>query len=57
MKTYTAQVLSNEKYDLGESPFYDVRTNTLSWVDIPKATLYTKGKNGKSKADRAQIII
>ena len=49
MKTYTAEVFSKEKYELGESPFYDVRTNTLSWVDIPKATLYTKGKDGKIK--------
>ncbi len=29
MKTYTAEVYSTEKYQLGESPFYDSRTKTL----------------------------
>ncbi|MBP5359624.1 MAG: SMP-30/gluconolactonase/LRE family protein [Treponema sp.] len=42
MKTYSASVFSTEKYDLGESPFYDVRTKTLSWVDIPKGKLFTQ---------------
>lgn len=39
IKTYTAEVFLKEKHNLGESPFYDVRTKTLSWVDI------TEGKN------------
>ena len=34
IKTYTAEVFLKEKHTLGESPFYDVRTKTLSWVDI-----------------------
>ena len=34
IKTYNAEVFLKEKHTLGESPFYDVRTKTLSWVDI-----------------------
>ena len=34
IKTYTAELFLKEKHTLGESPFYDVRTKTLSWVDI-----------------------
>lgn len=41
MKTYTAQVFSTEKFQLGESPFYDARTKTLSWVDITEGTFYS----------------
>ena len=40
MKTYKAEVFSTQKYDLGESPFFDLRTSTLSWVDIPRGMLY-----------------
>ena len=42
MKTYSAKVFSTDKYELGESPFYDVRTKTLSWVDITKGTFFTQ---------------
>lgn len=34
MKTYTAVPLGTERYLLGESPFWDPRTGTLSFVDI-----------------------
>lgn len=50
MKTYTAEVYSTEKYQLGESPFYDSRTKTLSWVDIPKGRLFTQGPDGVKKS-------
>ncbi|EID85107.1 Gluconolactonase [Treponema sp. JC4] len=47
MKEYIAQVFSDEKYLLGESPFYDHRTKTLSWVDITKGMFYAVGEDGK----------
>ncbi len=47
MKEYIAQVFSDEKYLLGESPFYDHRTKILSWVDITKGMFYTVGEDGK----------
>ncbi len=34
IKTYTAELFLKEKHTLGESPFYDARTKTISWVDI-----------------------
>lgn len=40
MKEFEASVLSDEKYRLAESPFYDTRFNRLSWVDIPEGKLY-----------------
>ncbi|MCI6891954.1 MAG: SMP-30/gluconolactonase/LRE family protein [Treponema sp.] len=39
IKTYTAEVFLKEKHNLGESPFYDERTKTLSWVDIMEGKL------------------
>ena len=48
MKEYTAKVFSEEKYSLGESPFYDHRTKTISWVDISNGKFYTAGENGKA---------
>ena len=39
IKTYTAELFLKEKHTLGESPFYDVRTKTLSWVDITEGKL------------------
>ena len=47
MKEYTAEVFSKEKYSLGESPFYDSRTKTVSWVDIPKGIVHTQTIDGK----------
>ena len=49
IKTYTAQVFSTEKNILGESPFYDIRTKTISWVDIKEGKFYTLGPDGKKK--------
>ena len=49
MKTYTAQVFSKEKYKLGESPFYDARTKTISWVDIMDKKFFTLGPDGVKK--------
>jgi len=49
MKTYIAELFSKEKYKLGESPFYDSRTKTLSWVDIPEGKLFTLGLDGKRR--------
>ena len=39
---YIAKVFSDEKYLLGESPFYDPRTKTVSWVDIIAGKFYTQ---------------
>ena len=47
MKIYTAKPFSKEKYQLGEGPFYDSRTKTLSWVDITEGKFYTLSGDGK----------
>ena len=49
MKTYNAKIFSQEKYKLGESPFYDPRTKTISWVDIMNKKLFTLGPDGVRK--------
>ena len=49
MKIYTAQIFSQEKYLLGESPFYDPRTKTISWVDIMDKKFFTLGSDGVRK--------
>jgi len=43
IKTYTAELFLKEKYTLGESPFYNARTKTLSWVDITEGKFFTLG--------------
>lgn len=40
MVEFEASVLSEEKYRLAESPFYDSRFDRLSWVDILDGKLY-----------------
>ena len=40
MREYTAQMMSDTKYRLAESPFYDSRYERLSWVDILAGKLY-----------------
>ena len=50
MKTFTAQIFSEEKYQLAESPFYDVRTKTLSWVEIPRGIFYTQDSAGNKNS-------
>ncbi|MCR5213807.1 MAG: SMP-30/gluconolactonase/LRE family protein [Eubacterium sp.] len=42
IKKYHANVFSEEKFMLGESPFYDSRTNLISWVDIMAGKFYTQ---------------
>ncbi len=37
---YKAEPLGKEKYLLGEGPYYDLRYNRLSWVDIVNNRLY-----------------
>lgn len=49
MKEYIAKVFSEEKYSLGESPFYDHRTKTVSWVDISEGKFYAAGDDGKGE--------
>ncbi len=59
MKEYEAKVFSQEKYSLGESPFYDHRTKTLSWVDISEGKFYTADNDGLGavkKYDLGQAI-
>ncbi|MCR5217092.1 SMP-30/gluconolactonase/LRE family protein [Treponema sp.] len=46
---YIAELLSEEKYQLGESPFYDPRTKLLSWVDITEGLFYIMDENGNKK--------
>ena len=46
MKTYNAQLFSQEKYLLGESPFYDPRTKTISWVDIMDKKFFMLNSDG-----------
>ncbi len=43
IKTYTAELFIKEKHTLGESPFYDARTKTLSWVDITEGKFFMLG--------------
>ncbi len=40
MKKYKATPIDTTKYQLGESPFYDERTDTFSWVDILAGKFY-----------------
>lgn len=47
MKEYFATVFSKDKYSLGESPFYDQRTKTISWVDITEGKFYLIDDDGK----------
>ncbi len=47
MNTFTAQAFSKDIYSLAESPFYDYRTKTLSWVDITQGIFYTAENDGK----------
>ena len=49
MKTYNAKIFSQEKYKLGESPFYDPRIKTISWVDIMDKKFFTLGPDGVRK--------
>lgn len=42
MKTYKAEVYINQKYALGEGPYYDSRFRRLSWVNIPEGKIYTE---------------
>ena len=49
MKTYEALPVSDIRYRLGESPFYDPRYGRLSWVDIPEGKIYSM------YADRTEV--
>ncbi|MCR5187392.1 MAG: SMP-30/gluconolactonase/LRE family protein [Treponema sp.] len=49
MTLYTAKVFSQEKYQLGESPFYDARTGLLSWVDITQGKFFTQADDGSRR--------
>ena len=55
MVEYNANVLINNKYGLGESPFYDDRNNTLSWVDIINGRLYIYDFNS-IKSEMIEVI-
>ena len=50
MKEYIAEVFSEEKYVLGESPFYDPRTKNISWVDIKRGTFFTQSFSDKENS-------
>ena len=49
IKTYSAELFLKEKHTLGESPFYDARTKTLSWVDISEGKFFTLGPDGNKR--------
>lgn len=51
MKEYTAEPLFATQYQLAESPFWDVRYDRLSWVDIPEGKVYTL-REGKISCHR-----
>ena len=50
MKEYEATPVGEERYRLAESPYYDVRRNRWSWVDILAGTLYTLSQDGYREA-------
>ncbi len=50
MKTYKAECLIKERYQIAESPFYDERQKRLSWVDIPEGKLYTMTEDKRISA-------
>lgn len=56
MKVYKAEVFSDEKYQLGESPFYDSRTKTLSWVDITRGNFFTLKDGEKEEYSCGQPV-
>ncbi|MCR5403267.1 MAG: SMP-30/gluconolactonase/LRE family protein [Butyrivibrio sp.] len=47
MKTYNAVLLDSERYELGESPYYDPRSGKYSWVDIVQNRFYTRTENSE----------
>jgi len=55
MKEYKAEVFSKEKYHLGESPFYDSRTKTISWVDIPEGKFFTLSESVLKSGSSVQV--
>jgi sugar lactone lactonase YvrE len=46
---YTVEPIGNEKYSLGEGPYYDPRFNRLSWVDILGKRVFCM-ENGKTES-------
>ncbi len=48
MREFTAQLFSETKYRLAESPFYDPRSGRLSWVDILAGKVYWL-ENGETR--------
>lgn len=45
IKRYRAEVFGNGRYLLGEAPFYDERTKTISFVDIIDNKFYRLDEN------------
>ncbi|MBQ5317097.1 MAG: SMP-30/gluconolactonase/LRE family protein [Oscillospiraceae bacterium] len=57
MKTYSAVPISQTRYSLGESPFYDPRYKRLSWVDITAGRVYSLYDDGRTEVfDAGQHI-
>ncbi|MCR5148266.1 MAG: SMP-30/gluconolactonase/LRE family protein [Eubacterium sp.] len=46
MVKYEAELFDNERYTLGESPYYDPRYSRFSWVDIINGRLWIMGSDG-----------
>ena len=46
MNKYIADLFSQQKYKLAESPFYDARYSRLSWVDIIEGKLFIIDEEG-----------
>ena len=47
MENYEVQLIGQEKFELGESPFYDPRFDRYSWVDIIRGEIWTMNEDGE----------
>lgn len=50
MKTGNAEIYDSGRYLLGEGPFYDVKRDEMSWVDIKTGSLYIKNAAGELRS-------
>ena len=50
MVKYEAELFDNNRYSLGESPYYDPRFERFSWVDIINGRLWMRDKEGNKRS-------
>ena len=53
---YTVELIGNEKYALGEGPYYDPRFKRFSWVDILGKKICFIEDNKKKEFDLPQLV-